>query len=86
VSVPPFSILAMNTLTDLASFEALLSPNDGSASYYLRVFALNASMAIEKLIVNLPLDWQGDIQLLGEQASRRFLIFPRFVCESLEEA
>jgi hypothetical protein len=76
----------MNTLTDLASFEALLSPNDGSASYYKCVFALNANMAIEKLIVNLPLDWQGDIKLRREEAARRFLIFQRFVYKSLEES
>jgi hypothetical protein len=77
-------MLVVDALTGLASFGALLSQSDGSANFFLRVFALNANMAIEKLIVNLPLDWQGDVQLLGEQTARRFLVFPRFVCESLE--
>jgi len=75
----------MDTLTKLASFEVLLSPNDSSGSFYLRVFALNANKAIEKLIVNLPLGWQGYIQLLEEQPVRHFLVFPRFVSESLEK-
>jgi len=85
MSVSPFSILVMDKLNELASFEALLSPRDGSEGFFLRVFALNARMAIEKLIVNLPLDWQGDIRLLGEPTARRYLVFPRFVCESLEQ-
>ena len=49
----------MEILTQMAPFEAQLSPKDGSESFFLRVFALDTRMAIEKLIVNLPLDWQG---------------------------
>ena len=75
----------MDTLTELTSFEALLSPIEDSESFFLRVFALNARTAIEKLIVNLPLDWQGDILLLGDPMARHYLVFPRFVCESLEQ-
>jgi hypothetical protein len=63
----------------------LLSPKDGSDCFSLRVFALNTQLALEKLIVNLPLDWQGEIRLLGDPAVMRYLVFPRFVCESLEQ-
>ena len=85
MSVSPFNILFMNALTELTSFEALLSPGDGSNCFFLRVFALNPQVAIEKLIVNLPLDWQGEIRLLGHPITRSYLVFPRFVCESLEQ-
>jgi hypothetical protein len=85
MSVPQFNVLSMDTLTELVSFDALLSPKDGSDCFSLRVFALNTQLALEKLIVNLPLDWQGEIRLLGDPAVMRYLVFPRFVCESLEQ-
>lgn len=85
MSVPPFNVCPMEILTQMAPFEAQLSPKDGSESFFLRVFALDTRMAIEKLIVNLPLDWQGDIELSGESVARRFFIYPRLVCESMEQ-
>lgn len=85
MSVSTFNIFSVDTLTELASFEALLSPKNSSDSFFLRVFALNARMAIEKLIVNLPLDWQGDILIMGDPTARKYFVFSKFVCESLEQ-